>query len=125
MSVTRRDDEFAGHRDGVVAGEWDRDVIMPLLESISSMIAHVLNNLDEEGRDEFVPCDPKECAPCQGLYRLHDLDLLDTLIRPYVRMSGAGWDWWLGSAETGRLNWDWVTARTWPGSQGIEDENDE
>lgn len=126
MSFTR-DPDFAGHRDGVVAGD---DLMTPILWSLAAMTAHTLNNLssptmpDGEVNPDFNACDPHQCAPCDGLYRMFDLGVLDQFLRPYVKTSGADWDWWVGDVETGHLDWEWVTARTYPSSVEFLDEDE-
>lgn len=56
------------------------------------------------------PCCTTCCAPCGALRDLLDADLLDDAVRPYVARTGE-WDWWIGSAESGRVDADGLRSR--------------
>lgn len=118
----QRGEDFAGHRDGVVAGEFAD--VTPILWSLAAMTAHTINNLPHPTDADFSQCDPLTCAPCDGLYRMYHLGALDDFLRPYVESSGASWDWWVGDEKTGHLDWEWITARSAPGAGGPLDEDE-
>lgn len=80
----------------------------------AAMVAHALNSLPRIGQAPDVddpPCCASECAPCSGLAQLHAGGLLDAWVRPYVEQSGDGWDWWVGDATGGHVDWEYVSAR--------------
>lgn len=114
MSVSR-DPDFAGHLDHV---KIPTDHLTPVLWSLAAMTAHTINNLahpttlNDEPDPDFESCDPDECAPCEGLFQLHEAGVIDHFLRHYVTTSGTDWDWWVGDAETGHLDWAYVEARS-------------
>lgn len=71
----------------------------------SPLVAHAVNSLSLE-----YPCCPHECAACGALLTLHECNVLDAALTPYLAGGGGWtWDWW--NDEDGSFNWAWVTSR--------------